>query len=257
MPCAFPHACRAAVPLGEKLAGLLLAAALSVGLAVPAHASESYSRNQSVAQNDSDDFWEIRIPKITWPDLDLPDFDLPDMGLYENELGLAPAPLPRYRVGQRFTFSDGSTQTVAAVEPGRVTWRDHKGRRSKRALSFVEHWATARNMRIVEGTGALWPLDVGRFDRLRVQRVGKATDGGKTRKRIQEHACLVMGSERITVAAGTFDSFRVECKRYSRKRIAERRIWHYAPAINHYVRFERITRKGGRREYRELVAKSG
>lgn len=249
MPSAPSHACRAAAPLGEKLSGLLLAAALSVGLAVPTHASESY---QSVAQNDSDDFWEIRIPKITWPDLDLPDFDLPDMGLYENELGLAPAPLPRYRVGQRFTFSDGSTQTVAAVEPGRVTWRDNKGRRSKRALSFVEHWATARNMRIVEGTGALWPLEVGRFDRFRVQRTGKTA-----RKRIQEHACLVMGSERITVAAGTFDAFRVECKRYSRKRIAERRIWHYAPAINHYVRFERITRKGGRREYRELVAKSG
>lgn len=249
MPSAPSHACRAAAPLGEKLSGLLLAAALSVGLAVPTHASESY---QSVAQNDSDDFWEIRIPKIAWPDLDLPDFDLPDMGLYENELGLAPAPLPRYRVGQRFTFSDGSTQTVAAVEPGRVTWRDNKGRRSKRALSFVEHWATARNMRIVEGTSALWPLEVGRFDRFRVQRTGKTA-----RKRIQEHACLVMGSERITVAAGTFDAFRVECKRYSRKRIAERRIWHYAPAINHYVRFERITRKGGRREYRELVAKSG
>lgn len=199
---------------------------------------------------------EIELPEIDWPEIELPEIELPDLGVYENKAGLDPAPRPRYRVGQRFTFSDGSTQTVAAMEGDAVVWRNHKGRRIK-SHSFLDGWASARRLRVVERPAAIWPLKVGSFDRLRVQGSKRQDDGTRKPLRVREHACQVMGSERITVAAGTFDAYRVECKRYGNKRMAERRIWHFAPAIGHYVRYERLTRKGGRQEYRELVGRSG
>ncbi len=197
----------------------------------------------------------IELPDIDFPDIEWP--KLPDIGLYKNEAGLAPAPLPRYRVGQRFTFSDGTSETVPAVENGKVVWRIGDSGKTVRSHSFLDGWAPVRQLRVVDRPTGIWPLEVGSFDRLRTQGSKRTEDGTTQPARIRDHACQVMGSERITVAAGTFDAYRVECKRYGQKRMVERRIWHFAPALDHYVRYERITRKGGRQEYRELVSSAG
>ena len=222
-------------PRRALIAALLAASTLVAGIA-PAQATQLAF---------------IELPEINWP-------TLPDLGVYENEAGLAPAPLPRYRVGQQFTFSDGTRETVTAVENGAVVWRIGKnGNKKIRSHSFLDSWAPMRRLRVVDRPTGIWPLEVGSFDRMRTQGSKRSQDGTQQPARIRDHACQVMGSERITVSAGTFDAYRIECKRYGRKRMVERRVWHFAPSIDHYVRYDRITRKGGRQEYRELVSSAG
>jgi surface antigen len=53
--------------------------------------------------------------------------------------------------------------------------------------------------------------------------------------------CEVIGTERVAVLAGDFDTWKIACKRYnnfknpSRARVRETRTWNYAPEIEHFV----------------------
>jgi len=67
--------------------------------------------------------------------------------------------------------------------------------------------------------------------------------------------CEVIGTERVAVMAGQFDTWKIACKRYnnsknhSRARVKETRTWNYAPEIEHFVLTERQNpgRKAARR----------
>ena len=49
-----------------------------------------------------------------------------------------------------------------------------------------------------------------------------------------------MGTERVSVGAGDFDTWKITCKRYpdkfkSTSKVREYRTWYYAPSVNHWV----------------------
>ena len=54
--------------------------------------------------------------------------------------------------------------------------------------------------------------------------------------------CVVERTERLTVPAGTFDTYQISCFRYRPGTTAWRqtRIYHYAPKIGHFVSREDV-----------------
>jgi hypothetical protein len=72
--------------------------------------------------------------------------------------------------------------------------------------------------------------------------------------------CEVIGTERVVVMAGEFDTWKIVCKRYNnfqnplKARVRETRTWNYAPDIKHYVLTERQYSSGKAARRLELLA---
>ena len=176
---------------------------------------------------------------------------------------LPPAAKPSYRSGQRFTYSDGRVMQVLSSQGDEVVWRGTDGGSYRADRNFVvprlSSSSSSYQRAVVNDADALWPLQVGKGDRLRVVRSSLAADGSRTVSPARTYNCRVSGTERLSVPAGSFDTFRVQCARYSSsgKRLIETKVWHYAPSLGHVVRYETIERKSGRRDIAELVSSSG
>ncbi len=176
---------------------------------------------------------------------------------------LPPATKPSYRSGQRFTYSDGRIMQVVSSQGNEVVWRNADGNSYRTDRNFVVPRLASSNANyqraVVNDADALWPLQVGKGDRLRVVRSSIAPDGSRQVSPARTYNCRVSGTERLSVPAGSFDTFRVQCARYSSsgKRLIETKVWHYAPSLGHVVRYETIERKSGRRDIAELVSSSG
>ena len=181
---------------------------------------------------------------------------------YTDEVAIDPAALPRYAPGDRFDFTGGRTEQVRAVGKGRVTW-DLSGKQTyvtdgNFALPRLE-WRRAKDRgesTVTKRSGSLWPLESGARARYTVVSERTRTGSGETRRRDRIYHCTVERTERVSVPAGTFDAFRVECLRYNRSntRIVLQRIWHYAPEVGHYVRREIVNKSAGTRKVAELVS---
>jgi hypothetical protein len=178
-------------------------------------------------------------------------------------------PLPSYQPGMTFLYSNGRWETVEAVEAHRVTWRNHRGYISAGSPDFTyrrQQWQT----RTRQGTrqirarrdwfgeadpNSLWPLAVG--NKARFIETGRWQDQeGRWRTYKAQWRAEVVGRERLRVMAGEFDTWKIVAYRFSsgtaytrRSRPREKRTWHYAPAVGHYVRFTKdyLGRKPSRR----------
>ena len=169
-----------------------------------------------------------------------------------QQAATAPASLPDYAVGRWFAFDDGSRDTVAQVEGETVIWEDEKGRLETRyrnpALPRLE-WSKGRTKVLTEAD-ALWPLVPGnsvRFNEIR-DLFDEKGNVEKTKKRTW--SCEVKDLTFLVTDAVSMDTYPIICKRYSNGRsgrLLETRIFHYAPEINHYIRYERVDRRGNRR----------
>ena len=156
---------------------------------------------------------------------------------------LPPAAIPRYAVGEAFTYDDKRTDTVIAAKGDFVTWRNDRGIINRQYHDFllppVSWQTTTRRSRaiITANTGTLWPLKIGNKARFDVSRVISGNDGSSIRELSQSWQCVVEGTERLTVAAGSFDTFRIPCFRYSpnTSNWRQTRTYYYAPKIGHYV----------------------
>ncbi len=174
---------------------------------------------------------------------------------------LPPAAMPRYAVGEAFTYDDNRTDTVIAARGGLVTWRTDRGIINRQSHDFLlppVSWQTkTRRSRavITAGTGTLWPLRIGNKARFDVSRVISGNDGSGERELLQSWQCVVEGTERLNVKAGSFDTFRIPCFRYSHNTSNWRqtRTYYYAPRIGHYVvREDTYVNRASKR--RELVS---
>ena len=162
---------------------------------------------------------------------------------------LSPALLPRYAVGETFTFSDGRRETVVGVAGEKITWRDQSDATLVRYSNFLIpslSWETRARQSKAETSAEpnlLWPLVVGKDDDFDFRQVIDRKNGGLPpgRKRVGEWnltwRCTVDRTEIVKVAAGTFDTYRVSCFRY---RMAtgewrQTRTYNYAPEIGHYI----------------------
>ena len=86
----------------------------------------------------------------------------------------APVPLPVYRQGTTFVYADGTWETVHAVAPNIVTWKDHRGYTSNGEPDFTRrriYYKTrtrqgtrkfgVREDLILKIKDFLWPLKIG------------------------------------------------------------------------------------------------
>ena len=167
-----------------------------------------------------------------------------------------PLPLPNYTTGSWFEFDDGSRDMVVEVFDEKVIWEDERGRwyASYRnpALPRIRWSRGAANVQA--DPRVLWPLQPGntaRFNELRK----KFEKNGNVERRKRIWSCEVEDGERITTAAGSFDTYPITCQRRSRGR-SDRPLsaltFHYAPEIGHFVRRTWINRRGEVKS-RELV----
>lgn len=174
---------------------------------------------------------------------------------------LPPAPLTAPDVGTRYYYSNGVTERVTAVSGDTVTWINNRRHKlvSHRDFTAPETFIETTNReyrRVFHGTpNALWPLSTGKTAKFtvvnRVKSKGAKTDTAYT----QRWQCAVDGTERIRVLAGTFDTYKVTCKRFSPTfRFYQKRTWNYAPEIGHYVRRVDYYKYPGKSYTRELTA---
>ena len=174
---------------------------------------------------------------------------------------LAEANLPDYAVGEYFSFDDGTTTLVTSVSGEWVTWRYNNGTVSKRYRNFVIPaltWTSANKVSEAKTTARadlLWPLKVGKKGQYDFRQTVSKHDGVEATRLSRSWSCAVEGTKRVAVAAGTFDTYVIACRRYSDtsyKWKATRR-YYYAPDLGHYVMREDKYRSRPEKK-RELVS---
>jgi len=180
--------------------------------------------------------------------------------------------LPSYELGTTYVYSNGSWETIAGISPQLVTWHDHRGNVSSRSPDFTyrsTRWKTSTRQgrrRFVERSDSLfkkntslWPLLQGNISSY-TEMVSSSNLGEPEKSYRINWTCEVIGTERIAVMAGEFDTWKIACKRYnnfqnpSKARAQETRTWNYAPDIRHYVLTERKTSSGKTARRLELLA---
>jgi surface antigen len=166
---------------------------------------------------------------------------------------LEPAALPSYSQGTTFVYSDGNWETVIDTAPGMVTWKDHRNyifsgspdftyRPSKwegKTRSVTRQFGPRTDLYARSAT-RVWPLRAGNFANYSETGTWVEKDGTQSSYRT-DWSCAVTGTERVSVMAGDFDTFKIVCRRYyvssnkNQSRLREEKTWNYAPEVGHYV----------------------
>ena len=163
-------------------------------------------------------------------------------------------PLPSYTKGTTFVYSNGTWETVLDTAPDSVTWQNYRRDISSGSPDFTRRrarwetdtrWGTRqfgpRDDLIFKSETSLWPLrdgNVANFTETGVWIDKKQAIENSYRT---DWSCSAGGTEHISVMAGEFDTWKVECKRYyvygskSQSQIREIDTWYYAPEVGHYV----------------------
>jgi len=160
---------------------------------------------------------------------------------------------PLFVIGDKYSFNNPEiTWEVTAVHGQRVYWRSASGDEqvtSTNPLLPAFAWQSKRRgsgQRIISNkTGDIFPLKIGaRMTFRSTVSTDKPPFGWEF-----EWSCDVMGKERVTVPAGAFDSFRVECGRRGSREF----VFYYVPEIGHYARMEAIGPDGKNTVTRNLI----
>jgi hypothetical protein len=160
---------------------------------------------------------------------------VPPAPTHPTTTALAPAPIPARAPGLRYTDrnEDGEERTwvLASVEGGVATFTSEGGYFYTEVSPFMA--ATRWRTELGEGSAttsgdpmALFPLAVGKS----AGWSQTGTNNGQTFT--NEIRCGVSGTENVTVPAGSFDTFKVECTRGSNPANPFRTsTYWYAPSI--------------------------
>ncbi|EKV30374.1 hypothetical protein C882_4333 [Caenispirillum salinarum AK4] len=149
------------------------------------------------------------------------------------------APVEGHTVSRtRGSVEDAVVVTVTEVTPETFAWRvDNSchGRSLTDAAYFAPNlewndcgdgaWASGTG-EITGSSGSLWPLSVGKTASWDYVHTNSRGDADRNTRR-----CEVEDTARVTVPAGTFDTFKVVCNDRWRTR-----TFYYAPEVNNVVR---------------------
>ncbi|MEE8203305.1 MAG: peptidoglycan-binding protein [Alphaproteobacteria bacterium] len=179
-----------------------------------------------------------------------------------SDHGLDGKVMPVYESGDIFVYSDGQVESVIGVEGDRVDWMTNRGIRVTAYANFIlppvswESTMRSETTTVDAPVDALWPLRVGKVVTFAVR-----TKSSHVRRRdsrgvsVQKWRCRVDGTDRITVAAGTFHTYRIACRSATPPpSLPAERVWYYAPSIRHYVRRDDTTDASKLPQRVELVA---
>lgn len=174
---------------------------------------------------------------------------------------LPPASKPSFQQGDRFYYTNGARDIVNGVQSDRTELVRKSNRITvlDRDIFQPEPYLETSKSVITRKTtlvsGGLWPLQVGKkaVYTVDVTAADKAT--GDIREYTQRWECAVPSIEETTGLVGTFDTFRVVCRRYnSRGRERAKRTWFYAPEIGTYVMRWDFFMRSSTERFRELAA---
>lgn len=154
------------------------------------------------------------------------------------------AAMPEYRVGDSFSYDNGRKETVVAVDGDLVSWQSDSGfsyTAFRNPIMPRLAWETRTRKSKLEDLTALpddlWPLKVGNKAFFSYRNTVVEKESGLEKDYALTFDCRVEGVEKVSVPAGTFDTYRISCHRNKRStgRYFGVRNWYYAPAIGHYV----------------------
>lgn len=186
-------------------------------------------------------------------------------GVPVNPATMAPAPLPSYRTGDKYYYSNGTYNKITKVSSAGIEWENNSKRRSVTTADpmapelYLETSTSEYEKTSDPSVADLWPLAVGKTSSFATDVKYRKKESGTEGDFRQLWSCAVEGLERIRVLAGTFDTYRVSCERKYRSTTTgktyykQRVTYHYAPEIGNYVRYESLT-KGSPLYVRELIA---
>ncbi len=181
----------------------------------------------------------------------------PDLAAEPLEHLMPPAPAPVFRIGDSYTyrFASGAEQTeiVVTSEADRTGWRLASGATwtTRNSTMFnTEAWSgTARygggTQRFTGELGKMFPLAVGKSVRYRAEgrnQVAPSDNAGAAPWTV-DWTCSVVAQERVTIAAGSFDTFRIVCTREG-----QIRTYYHSPALGMYVLRVTTGREAGVKE---------
>lgn len=190
----------------------------------------------------------------------------------EMDITLPPEPLPVYRAGDTYVYSNGTWERVVATDGTMVQWVNYKGNMSRGSADFTfkrAQWQTSsrRGFRSFKHTEylfskpntTLWPLAVG--NSTRYDEFGKWTGrDGIINEYDSFWRCGVEAKERTMAAVGEFDTWTITCGRYRdsisypKSPAREYRTYQYAPALSHWMVENRDNRGNKADTRKELVA---
>ncbi|MBC7951819.1 MAG: hypothetical protein H7Z12_08400 [Rhodospirillaceae bacterium] len=155
---------------------------------------------------------------------------------------LPPAALPTYAIGDQVTWSNGQTETVVAVDGEKVSWRDQEGNTFTGYRNFAlpslawDYPKSKAATEMVLPATTLWPLKTGNEVDFKVKQHLTLKIHNSDLSYHDEWGCRVDGTERVKVALGSFDTYKLRCKRYWQGSNIGEITWNYAPALGRVVK---------------------
>ena len=154
-----------------------------------------------------------------------------------NDIARAEPGEPTYEAGDAYVYTDGQIETVVSVDELRVEWKNAAGSRWSSALDFPLPSSETDHGAIIMHRPLAWPLKVGATATYSVT-AATANPGDPGREESELWRCIVDSRQRTAVAAGTFDTYKIVCRRPTgASGTVHARSWYYAPAIGTYVRY--------------------
>ena len=155
---------------------------------------------------------------------------------------MAPAAEPALAVGDRSYFTNGRRLEVTGLSGGLAEWKRSARRHYRSTNNFllppaIEESAKKRIANTLDAPlSSIWPLTLGQELSFSLQRVSDDRTSGERGESRRYWDCEVDAAQRITVVAGRFDTYRVDCtRRTASHKFRQRRIWFYAPDIGQPV----------------------
>ena len=161
-------------------------------------------------------------------------------GIEIAPMSSASTPVPV--IGDFYVFSDGYIEEVVGSNALSTHWSLGYGstqaiKRHEIELLPVE-WESGKtkfSLEIQNQSRSLWPLSVG--NKSEISATVTATTDNVSQQFSEDWNCSVPKSMRLTLAAGQFDTFLIDCRRSSASGAHwQRRRLNYAPSLGHYVR---------------------
>lgn len=163
-------------------------------------------------------------------------------------VNLPPADLPSYEAGDRFVYVDSKNRTlerrVVSVEGERVNWTTESDFNFVTYRNFVvpllawEGRSSSGEMLNAPNPQQLWPLAPKRKIQLTVEYQKNRKEQNEVVDYEEFWSCKVRNARSVTVPAGTFDAYKIVCKRYDETRRNTTRVhtWYYAPEVGHFIK---------------------
>lgn len=185
---------------------------------------------------------------------------------------LGKSDLPAYTVGTTYVYSNGSWERVAEKHPSYLIWENDRGDRLLSSPDFTYRPAKweSKNLKgyrsfapteylYSSARTSIWPLMPG--NRTNYDEKSKWGVPGVYEKHAEATwKCSVDGTQQVKVPAGTFDTYKITCSRYSKITKARKaKLWeektiYYAPTVGHWVLMEQDFLGASPKVRKELVA---